>query len=272
MTTSEAKTAAKTAACLIIGDEILSGKIHDLNSHTLAKALFQKGVRLQRVEVIPDDVDGIVEAARRLSQRFDYVFTSGGIGPTHDDLTYASIAQAFDRGLAHHQPTLQLMEAHYKARAESRGETFTGLKEDTKRMAELPDPADLLPVEGLWVPVVRVENVHVLPGVPNLFERMVQGVLPTLEGTPLHREMVYTQQSESDIAPVLRDAQQAHPEIAIGSYPRYVPQGYVESDPKPYRVMVTFDGPDPDATLKLSQQVEDAISGFRRDAPLGTTL
>ncbi|MCP4498640.1 MAG: competence/damage-inducible protein A [Deltaproteobacteria bacterium] len=259
---------ARTAACLIIGDEILSGKIHDLNSHTLAKALFIKGVKLERIEVISDDEKSLIEAVQRLNEAFDHVFTSGGIGPTHDDVTYASIAKAFGRQLAFHDDTLKQMEAHYEARASAKNQDFKGLSEDAKRMALLPEPAELLFTPGLWVPVVKVENVHILPGVPPLFERMLKAILTSIEGNPLFRELIFTQQSEGKIATVLRKAQEKHPHISIGSYPRYVPQGVDEDDPKRYRVMITFDGPDSANTHALSEQVAAEIEAFRRDAPL----
>lgn len=204
-----------SAACLVIGDEILTGKVHDRNSHLLAQVLFERGVRLQRIETVPDELTDIAQSVRGLSERFTYVFTSGGIGPTHDDKTYAGIAQAFDVGLAYHQPTLDAFAAYYEARGKG------ALNDARKRMALIPAGAEVWETPDLWVPFVVMHNVHVLPGVPELFERMLMANAHRFEGTPLFRTMLYTDSAEGDIADVLAQAHEAHPNVAIGSYPKY---------------------------------------------------
>lgn len=210
----DARAAAPSAACLVIGDEILSGKVHDRNSHLLAQVLFERGVRLLRVETVPDALDDIAEGVRRLSARHTYVFTSGGIGPTHDDMTYEGVARAFGVGLAYHEATLRRFEAH-RQRA-GRGP----LNEARKRMALLPVGCEVWEDADLWVPWVVMGNVHVLPGVPELFERMLLAQSHRFVGAPLYRIELFTDAHEGDIAEGLSACQAAHPEVAIGSYPQ----------------------------------------------------
>ena len=241
---------APTAACVVIGDEILTGKIQDRNSHTLAKVLFQRGVRLVRVETIPDVLGDIAETVRRLSSAFDYVFTSGGIGPTHDDKTYEGVALAFGRPLAYHGPTLEKFEAFRRSLGKG------PLNEARKRMALLPAGAEVWGTDDLWVPFVVVENVHVLPGVPELFERMLEANAHRFSGLPLHRVEIFTDQFEGDIAETLTAAQVAHPEIAIGSYPQYGEQ-------VPYKVKVTLEGAEPADVEALAVELEGSLPARR---------
>jgi molybdenum cofactor synthesis domain-containing protein len=264
-----------TAACLIIGDEILTGKVHDANSHALAKALFDHGIRLARVETIPDDVEGIAEAVRRLAAKHDHVFTSGGIGPTHDDLTLEAVGRAFDRELAYHAPTLEKMTAFYAARdrdaqrSELSGDRPPTLNRARKKMALFPTGAEVITDEsaaapGLggrastaWVPIVKVENVYVLPGVPGLFNTLLARLVPTLAaGTRLHRRRIYTLLPEGEIADTLSAEDAAHPEIAIGSYPHY--------DADDHKVMVTLEGENAAAVDALAEKIRAAIQGFFR--------
>lgn len=241
--------ARQTACMLVIGDEILSGKIRDSNSAFAATLLFDRGVDLVRIEVIPDETAVIVERLQHWSSRVTHVITSGGIGPTHDDKTYAAVAEAFGRTLELHEPTLLRMQAHAKARGRD-----MELNDARRRMAMLPSGAALLPVEGLWVPAAVVENVVVLPGVPQLFEQMLASVASRFVGTRLHRAAVCTQLPEGDIAAVLGAQQNAHPGVAIGSYPR-MGEGA-------YRVKVTVEGADAAEVEQVRASISAAIAGY----------
>lgn len=243
-----------SAACLVIGDEILTGKVHDRNSHLLAQVLFERGVRLQRIETVPDELSDIAQSVRTLAERYTYVFTSGGIGPTHDDKTYAGIARAFDVGLAYHQPTLDAFAAYYQARG--RG----ALNEARKRMALIPEGAAVWSTPDLWVPLVVMRNVHVLPGVPELFERMLLANAHRFEGTPLFRTMLYTDSPEGDIADILTRAHEAHPKVAIGSYPKY-------GNEAGYSVKITLEGLPEEEVRSLAEQLRASLGA--RWEPLG---
>lgn len=241
-----------SAACLVIGDEILTGKVHDRNSHLLAQVLFERGVRLRRVETVPDELDDIAGSVRQLSERFTYVFTSGGIGPTHDDMTYAGIAQAFGVGLAYHQPTLDAFAAYYESRGRGK------LNEARKRMALIPQGAEVWSTPDSWVPFVVMENVHVLPGVPELFEKMLMDNAHRFHGIPLFRTMLYTDSPEGDIADTLARAHAAHPNIAIGSYPKY-------GKDAGYSVKITLEGLPESEVRELANELREAL-GARPDA------
>ncbi|GAA6048167.1 hypothetical protein JCM3770_003693 [Rhodotorula araucariae] len=218
----------RKAGCLIIGDEVLNGKTRDSNSNFLAKMLFDLGVELKRIEVIADDEDEIIEAVTRMHANYDLVITSGGIGPTHDDITYASIAKAFGVELEYNEETKHRMFEMGKHRY-----NLTEQTEEQKmarlRMALFPKEAEVLFVqEDLWVPVVRVGGkVCILPGVPRLFERLVEGLaahyipLPPSSEKP-YRVLVHTKLPESSIAPFLTTLQERVKKelIRVGSYPK----------------------------------------------------
>ncbi|KAJ6475236.1 MoaB/Mog domain-containing protein [Mycena vitilis] len=215
----------RTAAALIIGDEILNGKTHDMNSHYFAKYCFEHGIDLKRIEVIADDEDQIIEASRRMVKIYDFVVTSGGIGPTHD-ITYASLAKAFSQSLAHHPETLARMTQMIKHRTWISAQT-PQQRAATERMALFPDRAEVLFVaKDIWVPVVRLEGkLCIFPGIPSLFEKMLTALTPLLPLPPLNerplRIQVFTERPESMIAPYLTKLQtRLRPHgIQIGSYP-----------------------------------------------------
>jgi len=205
----------KRASALIIGDEILSGKVHDTNSFYLAKTLFEIGIDLVRIETVPDDIDDIASSVKRLSHNHDLVFTSGGIGPTHDDKTYEAIAKAFSRGLEYHQPTLDKMEEYYKSKKEK-------VREDAKRMAYFPSQAEILTVRNLFVPVVKCNNVYILPGVPQLFQAMLDGIVDRIKNSSQKsRIILYSPHYEVHIASIVREAQEKYQQVSIGIYPRF---------------------------------------------------
>lgn len=230
-----------TAACLIIGDEVLGGKTIDTNSAFFAKYCFSLGIQLKRVEVIADDEDEIIEAVRRMSNNYDFVVTSGGIGPTHDDITYESIAKAFNLPLKLHTRAFERMkrlskphpmQPHFDWNTPSPGLTAK------LRMVYLPYdenlPAEsqaLFVADDMWVPIAVVNgNVHILPGVPRLFERLLEHLKPVLlprlanpEGKGIYRYLFSTPLPESAVAPYLTDlaARASVHGVKVGSYPRW---------------------------------------------------
>ncbi|PCH37481.1 Molybdopterin binding protein [Wolfiporia cocos MD-104 SS10] len=216
----------KEAAALIIGDEILNGKTLDRNSNYFARFCFENGIDLKRIEVVPDEEGDIIEASRRLVDKYDFVITSGGIGPTHDDITYASLAKAFGQPLAHHAETLARMTAMSRHRADIMNQTAEQ-REARERMALFPVDAEALYIApDIWVPVVRLAGkLCVFPGIPRLFQRMLDGLKPYLPLPPPHerpfRLQVFTSIPESSIAPYLTELQARTKAagVRVGSYP-----------------------------------------------------
>ena len=205
-----------TAAMLVIGDEILSGRTKDRNIGHLADIMTAIGVDLSEVRIVPDVEDEIVAAVNALRQRYDYVFTSGGIGPTHDDITADSIAKAFNVPCEHDARALKLLEESYA----KRGIEFT---EARKRMARMPRGAEHIDNPVSAAPGFRIGNVHVMAGVPSIFQAMLDNVVPTLRtGTKLLSATVECPFGEGLVGSALAEIQKAHPDTIIGSYPKYL--------------------------------------------------
>ncbi|KAF8062234.1 MoaB/Mog domain-containing protein [Lyophyllum atratum] len=215
----------RTAAALIIGDEILNGKTLDRNSNFFARYCFEQGIDLKRIEVIADDEQEIIEASRRMVKNYDFVITTGGIGPTHDDITYAALAKSFDQSLVHHPETLRRIDGLSKNRNWAHANAQQ--REAAQRMALFPEHAEIIFVgEDIWVPVIRMEGrLCVFPGIPSLFQRMLTGLTPFLPLPPQNerplRIQVFTDRPESMIAPYLTTLQERlKPRgIQVGSYP-----------------------------------------------------
>ncbi|WP_371226096.1 competence/damage-inducible protein A [Roseovarius sp. 2305UL8-3] len=202
-----------TAAMLVIGDEILSGRTRDANMHHLAKELTKIGIELREVRVVSDDPDAITDAVRVLSAAYTHVITSGGIGPTHDDITAENVARAFDRPIDVRDDARGVLEAHYKAAGQE-------LNEARLRMARIPEGATLIDNPISAAPGFSLENVHVMAGVPAIFVAMVASVLPTLTGgAPLLSQSLRIFRGEGDIAGPLGDLAARYPDLALGSYP-----------------------------------------------------
>ncbi|WP_299481281.1 molybdopterin-binding protein [uncultured Roseibium sp.] len=200
-----------TAAFLVIGDEILSGRTKDKNIGFVADYMTSLGIDLKEVRVVPDERDEIVLAVNALRSKYDYVFTSGGIGPTHDDITAESVAAAFDVPLNLDPRAVALLETHYAP-----GQ-FTPARQ---RMARIPEGADLIENKVSKAPGFRIENVHVMAGVPSIMQAMMDAISPTLKtGKKMLSETVAADMPESRIADRLAAIQEAHPETLIGSYP-----------------------------------------------------
>ncbi|MDP5278866.1 molybdopterin-binding protein [Sphingomonas sp. DG1-23] len=201
-----------TAALVVIGDEILSGRTQDKNVAQLASWLNVQGIRLAEVRIVPDIESAIVEAVNALRARNDYLFTTGGIGPTHDDITVDAIAAALDVPVIVHPEARAVLEGYYQTRG--------GLTEARLRMARVPEGADLIANRMSGAPGIRVGNVLILAGVPHITAGMLDALTGTLEGgLPLLSRTVGAWVAESEIADLLRETERAHPGVAIGSYP-----------------------------------------------------
>ncbi len=202
-----------TAAMLVIGDEILSGRTRDANMHHLAGRLTEAGIDLREVRVVADDHDGIVAAVQALSASWDHVFTSGGIGPTHDDITADAIGAAFGAAVDVRDDARTLLAAHY-------ARTGSELNEARLRMARIPEGAALIENPVSVAPGFTLGNVHAMAGVPAVFEAMVASVLPTLKGgAPLLSTSTRIERAEGDIAGPLGALAKDYPDLAVGSYP-----------------------------------------------------
>jgi molybdenum cofactor synthesis domain-containing protein len=198
------------AALVIIGNEILSGRTQDANLAYLAKWLNQQGIRLHSVRVVPDETDEIVEAVNSARARYDYVFTTGGIGPTHDDITVDAIAAAFGVPVVYHPKAEALLRAHYKDR----------ITEARLRMARVPQGADLIENEVSAAPGIRIGNVHVMAGIPSVMRGMLAALEGKLDGgKPVISRTISAYVAESSVAQLLIDVEKAHEGILIGSYP-----------------------------------------------------
>lgn len=202
-----------TAAMLVIGDEILSGRTRDANMYYLAGALTDQGVDLKEVRVVSDDADAIVSAIKALSAVHDHVFTSGGIGPTHDDITADCIAKAFGANIGIREDARALLAAHYE-------KTGKELNEARLRMARIPDGATLIDNPVSIAPGFSIENVHVMAGVPSVFKAMVASVLPHITGgAPVLSQSLRVERGEGDIAGPLGLLAEEFSDLSIGSYP-----------------------------------------------------
>lgn len=231
-----------TAAMLVIGDEILSGRTRDSNMYHLAGELTEAGIDLKEVRVVGDERGTIIAAVQALSNAHDYVFTSGGIGPTHDDITADCIAAAFDRAIDVRDDARAILAEHYV-------KSGTELNSARLRMARIPDGADLIENPVSAAPGFKLENVHVMAGVPSVFQAMVQSVLPTLTGgAPLISKTLRVDRGEGDIAGPLGDLAEQFPLLSMGSYP-------FQKDGK-YGAHVVIRGNDPDAVDAAIAQLE----------------
>ena len=202
-----------TAAMLVIGDEILSGRTRDANMHHLANVLTERGIDLKEVRVVSDDPDAITDAVKALSQAYDHLFTSGGIGPTPDDITADNVARAFDTPIDVRDDARALLEAHYQKSGQS-------LNEARLRMARIPDGATLIDNPVSIAPGFTLGNVHVMAGVPRIFEAMLESVLPKLTGgSPVLSQTLQIMRPEGDIAGPLADLAARYPDLSMGSYP-----------------------------------------------------
>ena len=202
-----------TAGLVVIGDEILSGRTHDKNIAQIASWLQVQGIRLSEVRVVPDVVERIVEAVNALREAYDYLFTTGGIGPTHDDITVDAVAEALGVPVIVHPEARAILERYYA----SIGKELT---EARLRMARAPEGAELIPNRMSGAPGIKLGNIHLMAGVPHITAGMLDALTGTLEGgAPLQSETDGCWTPESEIADILRQVEQAHETCQIGSYP-----------------------------------------------------
>jgi molybdenum cofactor synthesis domain-containing protein len=238
----------RTAAALIIGNELLSGKIAEQNLFVLAKTLRSIGVKLCRVVMILDEMDVIVRELRELSRDHDLLFTSGGVGPTHDDLTIEAVARAFDAGITLSAEIERLLRGYY-------GEAIT---EGHLLMARVPEGARLVSSVKVPWPTVVMRNVWVLPGVPEIFQMKMEQVKSELQGDkPFVSFAVFTQLDEGEIKALLDRVVAAYPDVDIGSYPKW-------NEPR-YKTKLTFDA----TSIERAQAARDA---FADGLPEGTQV
>jgi molybdenum cofactor synthesis domain-containing protein len=236
-----------TVGIVVIGNEILSGKVADTNSGFLARGLRDVGAELRRIVVVPDEVDQIIEVVRDFSRRYDVVFTSGGVGPTHDDVTVVGVARALGRDVIRHPDIETALRKFYKGTINA-----AGLK-----MAEVPAGAELIRGGELSFPVIQVANVYLLPGIPEILEKKFDFIKSRFEGPRFHLKALYSSRGESVIAEYLHDTLARFPDLLLGSYPRL-------GDPE-YAVKVTLES-------RVPAYVEEAFAHLVRILPEGTVV
>lgn len=237
-------TKPPTAAILLIGDEILSGKVDDENARYLLRELRQRGVTVGHIEVVPDRLDDIAESIRRLAPRFDWIFTSGGVGPTHDDVTLAAVAAAFGTTMARNLELETLMRRTWG----------DGLHPRDLRMADIPVGARLeygSRQEASFWPVVAMMNVWILPGVPRIFRRKFEAIHELFSGPEIHARAVYSAEPEGAIADVLDAVVAAFPSVDIGSYPHI--------DALDYNVKITLEGRNRHAVEEAARRLVERL-------------
>ncbi len=216
----------KTAGIILVGNEILSGKIVDANASYLCHELRALGVEVRRITVIPDEVDLIATEVARFAADYDVVFTSGGVGPTHDDVTIEGVARAAGVPVIRHPALVALLQGYYRD-----APTDAHLK-----MAEVPDGAELLVDESVRFPTILMRNVYVLPGVPEIFRRKFDAIRERFRDQPIFLKNVFVRIGEGTLADHLNALLRDYPELLLGSYPEF-------SNPE-YKVKVTLESRD----------------------------
>jgi len=216
----DGETRIWTAGLLVIGDEILSGRTQDRNIAQVASWLNEQGIRLAEVRVVPDVEERIADALNDLRSAYDYCFTTGGIGPTHDDITVDAVAKALGVPVIVHPEARQILEDFYRDRP-------GGLNEARLRMARTPEGAELITNAATKAPGVRVGNVFILAGVPHIAAAMLEALSGTLEGgRPMVSLTIGARAAESEVAELLKRTEDDHPGVAIGSYPFFRDGGF----------------------------------------------
>jgi molybdenum cofactor synthesis domain-containing protein len=231
-----------TAAILVIGDEILSGKTPEANARFLIAALRNLGIKLRRIVVVPDEIPEIAQTLRELATAFTYVFTSGGVGPTHDDVTLKGICQAFDTQLER-QPEIEAMLREYLG---------PQLQESHLRMADVPQGATLIYQPDLRWPVMCYQNVYILPGIPELFRQNFLAIQERFRTTAFCLQQIYTLEDEFMIAEQLHQLAANHPTVNIGSYPSLNRQEY--------RVKITLESKDEPAVMAALADLQSLLN------------
>lgn len=216
----------KTAGIVVIGNEILSGKITDTNAAYLCRALRALGVEIRRISVIPDEVDLISREVTECSRSYDFVFTSGGVGPTHDDVTIEGVARAAGVSVVRDSRLVEVLDRHHKGK----------LTEARLKMAEIPEGAELVGGDSLIFPAVVIRNVYILPGVPEIFRQKFEAIKERFREQPYFLTSVFVRIGEATLAQFLNDLLAAYPRLMLGSYPEFF-------NPE-YKVKVTLESKD----------------------------
>ena len=241
-------TEAPTAAVLLIGNEVLSGRTKDKNLGFIADYLAVLGIDLMEARVVADIEDDIVAAVNALRKRYTYVFTTGGIGPTHDDITADAIAKAFRVGISHHPEASEILLRYFAEQGREANEA-------RMRMARVPHGATLILNPVSKAPGFKMENVHVMAGVPKIMQAMMDQIAPTLsKGAPVISRTITFLGGEGDIAAPLKDIQARYEQVSIGSYPFESPQGFATN-----LVLRSRDG---DALAAATEQVRQACEAL----------
>ena len=235
---------SKSAGIIIIGNEVLSGKTQDINSYFLCTELRQLGVEVQKISTIPDVIELIGGEVAEFSRRFNWVFTTGGVGPTHDDVTIEGVAHGFGLRVVSHPDIERRMRQRLGA----------DVNEARLRMANVPEGAELLATEALFAPVVKIHNVFIFPGIPRILQERFHAIKERFREAPYFLKNVYVKLGEGIIAKMLNDVLAQFPELLLGSYP-------VLEIPE-YKVKVTFESKDP-------QYLQRALQSFLSSLPDG---
>lgn len=236
---------AKTAGIVLIGNEILSGKIHDANAAYLCRELRALGVEVRKISVIPDELEPIAREVAEFARAYDYVFTSGGVGPTHDDVTIEGVSRAMEVRVVRELRLVAVLEGFYKG----------DLNAARLKMAEIPEGAELLGGDALTFPAIVIRNVYVLPGVPEIFRQKFEAIKERFRDQPFHLRNVFVRIGEGTLADFLNDLLRAYPRLLLGSYPEF-------SRPD-YKVKVTLESKDPDY---LDRALKELLARLPRDA------
>lgn len=235
---------SKSAGIIIIGNEVLSGKTQDINSYFLCTELRQLGVEVQKISTIPDVIELIGGEVAEFSRQFDWVFTTGGVGPTHDDVTIDGVAHGFGLRVVRHPDIERRMRQRLGA----------DVNEARLRMANVPEGAELLATEALFAPVVKIHNVFIFPGIPRILQERFHAIKENFREAPYFLKNVYVKLGEGIIAKMLNDVLAQFPELLLGSYPVLeVPE---------YKVKVTFESKDP-------EYLQRALQSFLSSLPDG---
>lgn len=235
----------KTAGIVLIGNEILSGKITDANAAYLCRGLRALGVEVRRISVIPDEVEVIGREVAECSRAYDFVFTSGGVGPTHDDVTIEGVARALGVGVVRDPSLVDLLEQYYKG----------NLNTARLKMAEVPVGAELVAGDSLIFPAIVVKNVYILPGVPEIFRQKFEAIKDRFQNAPYFLRSVFVSMGEGILADFLNDLLRAYPRLMLGSYPEF-------SNPE-YKVKVTLESKD---RAYLDRALADFLNRLPKEA------
>ena len=236
---------SKTAGIVIIGNEVLSGKTQDINSHFFCTELRRLGVEVQKISTIQDEIELIGQEVATFSQRYDYVFTSGGVGPTHDDVTIDGIAHGFGLKVVRHPDIERRM----------RQRLGNQVNEARLRMANVPEGAKLLATEALFAPIVNIRNVYIFPGIPSILQERFHAIKEMFRDTPYYLKNVYVRYGEGVIAEMLNELLVKFPKLMLGSYPVL--------DVPEYKVKVTLESKD---QSYLDQALQAFIASLPNDA------